>query len=128
MMKKQKIRLSEDLSYIDNTDDLDSKIRATRMALRRDGKALAADFKQIPVEGIKSTFGNAVPFFAKTSTAEKTWNIIQSLVSLLVNNPAKKNFKGAFDKQYIQYTAKQIGIYLGLNLIKSWIAKRQNRA
>ncbi len=83
--------------------------------------------KHIPAEGVKATFGNVVPFFAKTAIAEKTWNIVQSLVSLLLYNPEKKRFKGAFDKSYIQHTAKQIGIYVGLNLIKSFLAKRQRK-
>lgn len=126
-MKKRKISLNADLSYIDNIDDLDRKIKETRAALRMDGDILKDNFKRIPVEGIKTAFGNVIPFFAKTASAEKTWNVFQSLVSLLVNNPEKQHFSGAFDKKYIQYTAKQIGIYLGLNLIKSWVAKRQKK-
>ncbi|MFT4204570.1 MAG: hypothetical protein QM610_11750 [Chitinophagaceae bacterium] len=126
-MTKQKIKLVENLSYIDNIDDLHAKIRQTKAALRIDKKALLEGSKHIPAEGVKALFGNAMPFFAKTTTAEKTWNLVQSLVALFVLNPKKDDFEGAFDKRYIQHTAKQLGIYLGLNLVRSFIAKRQKK-
>ncbi|WP_447640727.1 MULTISPECIES: hypothetical protein [Chitinophagaceae] len=127
-MKKQKIKLIEDLSYIDNIDDLETKIRQTKLALRIDEQAIKADFKSIPKEGIKSTLGSVVPFFAKTAIAEKSWNIVQTILSLLLHNPEKTKFKGVFDKNYIQSTLKQIGIFIGLNFVKSFLAKRQKKA
>ncbi|PZP52188.1 MAG: hypothetical protein DI598_01290 [Pseudopedobacter saltans] len=127
MKKKQKIQLTEDLSYIDNLDDLESKIRQTKFALRSDERLLREGVKEIPRESIKATFGSVVPFFAKTVVAEKTWNVIQTIVSLVLNNPEKRNFKGVFDKDYLQQTLKQIGVFVGLNLVKSFMAKRQKK-
>ena len=128
MKKKQKIQLTEDLSYIDNLDDLDSKIRATKLALRIDERLLLEGFKEIPSEAIKSTVGNVVPFFAKTVAAKKTWNIVQTLASLLLQNPGKQGLKGIFAKDNLQQTAKQMGIFIGLNIVKSFLAKRKSKA
>lgn len=128
MKKKQKIQLTEDLSYIDNLDDLDSKIRATKLALRIDERLLLEGFKEIPSEAIKSTVGNVVPFFAKTVAAKKTWNIVQMLASLLLQHPGKQGLKGIFAKDNLQQTAKQMGIFIGLNIVKSFLAKRKSKA
>jgi|GEM_PF-7128667 len=125
--KTQKIKLTEDLSYIDNIDDLDAAIRRAKAAMRRDERFLKNNFKDIPAQSVKATFGNAVPFFAKTVAAENTWNVVKTIVSLLIHNPEKKNFKGLFDKNYLQQSLKQIGIYLGLNLVKSFLAKKQTK-
>lgn len=128
MKKTQKIQLTEDLSYIDNLDDLESKIRRTKFDMRMDERALKEGLKDIPAQGIKATFGSVVPFFAKTVVAEKTWNIVQTIVSLLLHNPEKKNFKGVFDKGYLQQTLKQIGVFVGINVVKSFLSKRQKKA
>lgn len=125
MKEKQKISLNQDLSYIDTLDDLESKIKQTQAALRVDGNLLLRDLKLVPVETVKATFGRVTPFFAKTTRAEKTWNIIQTIVSLMIRNPEKENFKGVFDKRNLQSTLKQLGIFVGMNLVQSFIAKRQ---
>ena len=128
LKKDEKLSLSEDLSHIDNIEDLESEIRRVKAAIQVDENILKAQLKSVPVEGIRTVFGNPMPFFAKTTVAERTWNIFKTVVALFLHKPGgQSGMKGIFTKENRQETIKQIGIFAGIELIKAILAKTKNK-
>jgi hypothetical protein len=123
----QKIKLDQDLSFIDGTSDLDKEIRKVKAQIRLDEYALKRDLKLVPRESIRSLVGKPVPFFAKYSVADKTWNLAQVLISFWINNPFKKSKNNTNPLQSLLQSVKEVGVVTIFNGIKTYFQNKKKK-
>ncbi|QES90116.1 hypothetical protein E0W69_016145 [Rhizosphaericola mali] len=123
----QKIKLDQDLSFIDGTSDLDQEIRKVKAQIRMDEYVLKRDLKLVPRESIRSLVGKPVPFFAKSSVADKTWNLLQVAIAFWVNNPFKKSKNTMNPLQSLLQSVKEVGVVTIFNGVKTYFQNKKKK-
>lgn len=124
----QKIKLDQDLSFIDGTSDLDKEIRRVKAQIRLDEFVLKRDLKLVPRESIRTLVGKPVPFFAKSSVADKTWNLIQVALGFWINNPFKKSKSTLTPLQSLLQSVKEVGVVTIFNGVKDYFQNKKKKS
>lgn len=111
----------ENLSYINNLDDLQFEIRKLKSSVNHREADLQQRWNALPKETMKATLGSVIPVFLNNTMADKTWGLLKGAGSILLGkSPADKNQW----KHQLVSSAKSLGLVTLLKAAyKFWMKK-----
>jgi hypothetical protein len=111
----------DNLSNINNLDDLEREIRLVRARIRRRETALGERWKQVPKEAIKSSIGSLIPFFLNNKVAGSTWTLVRDALGFMIG---KKTADGSGRLKTMWKDTRQLGLFTLLKAAFSVLKKK----
>lgn len=114
----------QDLSSINNLQDLQKKIAALKLSIKMQELDLQERLKEIPKESMKAAAEAVLPAVVQKAVFTKSLRpFVQWGKSLLFSGK-----KGESDlKKPALSIAKAVGVFAGVKTLLSWIKKRKNK-
>lgn len=113
----------DNLSNINNLDDLEREIRLVRARIRRRETALGERWKQVPKEAIKSSIGSLIPFFLNNKVAGSTWTLVRDALGFMIG---KKTADGSGRLKTMWKDTRQLGLFTLLKAAFSVLKKKSS--